>query len=79
MFAYVPLVVLAVDVVEALPRQTSTVGVLVLLLLVCAWIQRDAYRDLRGAKSTYGRVVVVLLMAGLAFCVRQYLALFWEP
>jgi hypothetical protein len=30
---------------------------LLLLLLACVWVQRAAYRQLRGTKSTYGRVV----------------------
>jgi len=57
LFAYVPLVVLASDIVEALPRRSATVAILAFLLLVCLWIQRTAYRDLRGTKSTYGRIV----------------------
>jgi hypothetical protein len=57
LFAYVPLVVLAADVVEALPRRPATIATLAILLLACLWIQRTAYRDLRGSKSTYGRVV----------------------
>jgi hypothetical protein len=28
-----------------------------LLLLACLWVQRNAYRELRGTKSTYGQVV----------------------
>jgi len=57
LFAYVPLVVLAADAVETLPRRTATVAALSVLLLACLWIQRSAYRDLRSTKSTYGRVV----------------------
>jgi hypothetical protein len=57
LFVYVPLVVLAADAVEGLPRRTTTVTALTILLLACLWIQRSAYRDLRGTKSTYGRVV----------------------
>jgi hypothetical protein len=57
LFAYVPLVVLASDIVGALPRRPATIAVLVFLLIACVWIQRAAYRDLRGTKSTYGRVV----------------------
>ena len=57
LFAYVPLVVLAADAVETLPRRSATVAALSVLLLACLWIQRSAYRDLRGTKSTYGRVV----------------------
>jgi hypothetical protein len=57
LFAYVPLVVLASDIVGTLPRRPATIAVLVFLLIACVWIQRAAYRDLRGTKSTYGRVV----------------------
>ena len=57
LFAYVPLVILAGDAVEALPRRATTVTALGLLLLACLWIQRSAYRELRGTKSTYGQVV----------------------
>jgi hypothetical protein len=57
LFAYVPLVILAADAVEALPRRAATATALGLLLLACLWIQRSAYRELRGTKSTYGRVV----------------------
>jgi hypothetical protein len=57
LFAYVPLVVLAADAVDALPRRTSTAVVLGLLLVGCIWIQRSAYRQLRGTKTTYGKVV----------------------
>jgi hypothetical protein len=57
LFAYVPLSILAADVVEGLPRRTYAVIGLTVLLLVCAWIQRAAYRDLRGTKALYGRVV----------------------
>jgi hypothetical protein len=57
LFAYVPLVILAADAAEALPRRATTAVALGLLLLVCLWIQRSAYRELRSAKSTYGQVV----------------------
>jgi hypothetical protein len=57
LFAYVPLVVLAADAVETLPRRSATVAAITVLLLACLWIQRSAYRDLRSTKSTYGRVV----------------------
>jgi hypothetical protein len=56
LFAYVPLVMLAADAVEALPRRTATAAALGILLLACIWIQRSAYRELRGTKSMYGRV-----------------------
>jgi hypothetical protein len=57
LFAYVPLVILASDVVDALPKRGATVAMLTVLLLLCVWIQRSAYRQLRGTKLTYGRAV----------------------
>jgi len=57
LFAYVPLVILAADALEALPRRPATAAALGLLLLACLWIQRSAYRELRGTKSTFGQVV----------------------
>jgi hypothetical protein len=57
LFVYVPLVILAADAVEALPRRAATATALALLLLASLWTQRAAYRELRGAKSTYGQVV----------------------
>ena len=57
LFAYIPLVILASDVVDALPKRGATLAMLTVLLLLCVWIQRSAYRDLRGTKLTYGRAV----------------------
>ena len=57
LFSYVPLAILAADAVEALPRRAVTLAALIVLLIVCVWIQRAAYRELRGTKSMYGRVI----------------------
>lgn len=57
LFVCVPLVVLAADAVEALPKRPATAAALAFLFLACLWIQRSAYRELRGTKLTYGRVV----------------------
>lgn len=58
LFAYVPLAILAADLVESLPRRNAAVLVaLIVIVAGCLWIQRSAYRQLRGAKLTYGRVV----------------------
>jgi 4-amino-4-deoxy-L-arabinose transferase-like glycosyltransferase len=58
LFAYVPLVILAADFVEALPRRHAAALVLLaVILLGSVWVQRSAYRRLRGTKATYGRVV----------------------
>jgi hypothetical protein len=57
LFAFVPLTILGADVVQALPRRNVTTGILIVLLLACVWIQRSSYRNLRGTKNLYGRVV----------------------
>lgn len=58
LLAYVPLVVLAAGVVQQLPpRHTLTSATLLIAVLGCLWVQRSAYRELRGTKATYGRVV----------------------
>jgi hypothetical protein len=58
LLAYVPLTVLAGDAIDALPRRNiGAWAALALVLLGCLWIQRSAYRQLRGTKLTYGQVV----------------------
>jgi len=57
LFVFVPLVVLAADAIEALPRRLPTLVALGALLLVCLWIDRGIYRDLRATKNSYGRIV----------------------
>ena len=57
LFACVPLVLLAADALDALPGRKLNVSILVVLLIGCIWMQRTAYRQLRGTKQTYGRVV----------------------
>lgn len=58
LFAYVPLAILAADLLESSwKRNTAAIVALVVILAGCLWIQRSAYRQLRGAKLTYGRVV----------------------
>ncbi len=58
LFAYVPLVLLAVDTLQELPRRHLVAGsVIVLTLATSLWVQRTAYRSLRGTKATYGRLV----------------------
>lgn len=58
LFACIPLVILAVDVLQAMTRRhVAGVLIVVLFFVGSAWLQRVAYRRLRGAKLTYGRVV----------------------
>jgi hypothetical protein len=58
LLSFVPLSILLADVVQMLMRYRP-VGLLVaaLILGVGAWTQRTAYRELRGTKHTYGRLV----------------------
>lgn len=57
LLAYVPLVILAADLVQTLPRQTPARVVVVALVLLSLWLQRAAYRELRGTKALYGEIV----------------------
>jgi hypothetical protein len=57
LFAFVPLVILAADVVTLLPQRTPTMAALGLVLLACLWIDRSGYRELRSTKNSYGRIV----------------------
>lgn len=58
LLAYGPLVPLVADRLQALWRRGGLgVAVVVCALLGSAWVQRTAYRELRGAKDTYGRVL----------------------
>ncbi len=58
LFAYVPLVLLAVDTLTALPRRRLVAAAAIVLVLFAGiWTQRAAYRSLRGTKGTYGRLV----------------------
>ncbi len=73
LFACVPLSILAADVVQSLlgerpgvaahaganavPRRRAAVAALVLLFAAGVWVQRAGYRQLRGTKATYGRIV----------------------
>ncbi len=58
LFAYVPLVLLAVDTLQELPRRHLLAGATLILVLAAGiWVQRAAYRSLRGTKAMYGRLV----------------------
>ncbi len=58
LFAYIPLTAIAADMVDQVSRRRVATGIaLVLAVAGCLWIQRSAYRQLRGTKATYGRVV----------------------
>jgi hypothetical protein len=57
LFAYVPLVLLAVDTLQELPRRRLLAATAIVLVLAAGlWVQRAAYRSLRGTKATYGRL-----------------------
>ncbi len=58
LFAYVPLVLLAVDTLQELPRRHLLSGIAIVVILATSlWVQRAAYRALRGTKATYGQLV----------------------
>jgi hypothetical protein len=57
LFAYVPLAILAADGLQALPHRTSAFALVAILLIAGIWVQRAAYRDLRGTKALYGRII----------------------
>ena len=58
LFAFAPAAVLAAGVFEAAARR-QTVGILAVVLALGAgvWAQREGYRELRGTKLTYGRIL----------------------
>lgn len=58
LFAWVPLAVLAADTVDRIPRR-RLVGIAVLVVACAAgfWMNRMAFRTLRGAKAVNGRIV----------------------
>ncbi|MGE0449491.1 MAG: hypothetical protein AB7Q29_07900 [Vicinamibacterales bacterium] len=70
LFAYVPLALLASDVIDRGIQPKALAGArpdwvdkprvrrtaIALLLLAALWVQRAGYRELKGAKSTYGRI-----------------------
>jgi hypothetical protein len=57
LFAYVPLSLLAADLLQDLPPGWPRAVTLVALLAACLLVQRAGYRQLRGTKETYGRLV----------------------
>jgi hypothetical protein len=58
LFAYLPLSILAVDTLQALPWRRAAVRIALAAALAGGiWIQRSAYRELRGSKLTYGSLV----------------------
>ena len=53
----VPLAILAADAAQALTARRSTALALVAAAVLALWTDRSAYKELRAAKNTYGRVV----------------------
>jgi hypothetical protein len=58
LFAFVPASVLVVGALQAVSRRTMAGAAATLLIVVAGvWIQRAGYRELRGTKIIYGRVL----------------------
>jgi hypothetical protein len=56
--AYVPLVIVAAGLAQQLWRRGVAAALtLAVVTFGCLWIARSGYRDLRGTKQLYGRVV----------------------
>lgn len=60
LFSYVPLVVLAASVVGKIEHRTFRRVVIGAVILGSLLVQRSAFRELRGTKRTYGRMVDVI-------------------
>ena len=54
--AFVPLTLLAADTLQDLPHRSASIVLLVVVVTAGVWVQRSAYRTLRGTKATYGRL-----------------------
>jgi hypothetical protein len=58
LLTYLPLTVLAADGIDMLPAKNAGAWVAIAAALTASiWIQRNGYRQLRGTKIAYGRVV----------------------
>ena len=59
LFAFIPASLLLADAVHALKGRSAVAGIAatVVLFAAGAWIQRSGYRELRGTKIMYGRVL----------------------
>jgi hypothetical protein len=57
LFSYVPLVVLASETLAAIPRVAMKRGAIALVIFASLLVQRAAYRELRGTKNLYGRLI----------------------
>lgn len=70
LFTYVPLAILAADAVQlawarerrpragaSTPRQAAAIGVAIVFVAATVWVDRAAYRQVRGTKLMYGRLV----------------------
>lgn len=58
LFAYAPVAVCAAEVLEGLRwKRGLRIVTIALCIVVALWVQRGAYRQLRGTKNQYGRLV----------------------
>jgi hypothetical protein len=60
LFSYLPLVPLIADGFERLAARRQTIVFAAFILLCGLWIQRDAYRTLRGTKLIYGQILTAV-------------------
>jgi hypothetical protein len=61
LFACIPLVLLATDVLQVITRRgVAGVAIVIVMLSACGWIQRTGYRGLRSTKVLYGHIVDVV-------------------
>ena len=58
LFAFIPIAILTADALESMVRSSRWgMAAAVVIVLASLFVQRDAYRELRGAKQAYNRIL----------------------
>jgi hypothetical protein len=57
LFAQLPFALVASVGLELVPRRTMQSLTAAIALVACVWLQREAYRELRGTKAIFGQMV----------------------